>query len=71
MAMAETSKSQIAGSIWSTLLETARHLLASANSWSVWRDSDKVAREELITRYLPLVRSLARRFVSAGNRSKT
>jgi RNA polymerase sigma-B factor len=27
---------------------------------------DKVAREELITRYLPLVRSLARRFMSRG-----
>jgi RNA polymerase sigma-B factor len=29
-------------------------------------DGDKVAREELITRYLPLVRSLARRFMSRG-----
>jgi RNA polymerase sigma-B factor len=29
-------------------------------------NGDKVAREELITRYLPLVRSLARRFMSRG-----
>ncbi len=32
----------------------------------VRRDEDKAAREELITRYLPLVRSLARRFMSRG-----
>ena len=30
------------------------------------RDDDAAAREELITRYLPLVRSLARRFMSRG-----
>lgn len=30
------------------------------------RDGDAAAREELITRYLPLVRSLARRFMSRG-----
>jgi RNA polymerase sigma-B factor len=30
------------------------------------KSSDKAAREELITRYLPLVRSLARRFASRG-----
>jgi RNA polymerase sigma-B factor len=29
-------------------------------------DGDRAAREELITRYLPLVRSLARRFMSRG-----
>ena len=29
-------------------------------------DRDKVAREELITRYMPLVKSLARRFASRG-----
>jgi RNA polymerase sigma-B factor len=29
-------------------------------------DGDRIAREELITRYLPLVRSLARRFMSRG-----
>ncbi|MHB8868451.1 MAG: SigB/SigF/SigG family RNA polymerase sigma factor [Thermoleophilia bacterium] len=32
----------------------------------VHRESDLAAREELITRYLPLVRSLARRFSSRG-----
>ncbi|MHB1342998.1 MAG: SigB/SigF/SigG family RNA polymerase sigma factor [Thermoleophilia bacterium] len=32
----------------------------------VHRESDQAAREELITRYLPLVRSLARRFSSRG-----
>ena len=32
----------------------------------VRRDNDKTAREELITRYLPLVKSLARRFASRG-----
>lgn len=32
----------------------------------VHRESDRAAREELITRYLPLVRSLARRFSSRG-----
>jgi RNA polymerase sigma-B factor len=30
------------------------------------QEGDKAAREELITRYLPLVRSLARRFMSRG-----
>ena len=29
-------------------------------------ENDAAAREELITRYLPLVRSLARRFISRG-----
>lgn len=32
----------------------------------VRRDGDALAREELITRYLPLVKSLARRFASRG-----
>lgn len=32
----------------------------------VHREADQAAREELITRYLPLVRSLARRFSSRG-----
>jgi RNA polymerase sigma-B factor len=32
----------------------------------VRKQGDKLAREELITRYLPLVRSLARRFMSRG-----
>lgn len=32
----------------------------------VHREADLAAREELITRYLPLVRSLARRFASRG-----
>src|SRR5512137_1966372 len=38
-----------------------RELLARAR-----QNDDKLAREELITRYLPLVRSLARRFASRG-----
>src|SRR5665648_20765 len=32
----------------------------------VHRETDTAARDELITRYLPLVRSLARRFASRG-----
>ena len=32
----------------------------------IHEEGDQAAREELITRYLPLVRSLARRFASRG-----